>query len=198
MKKTESNASVIKWTSHGQDAILSINFIKLSPDLPTVKDSKIIRDFYRTQIAPSNGGLIQADIVDIRGIATVKCIFKISQQGGPMIYLASLTIPFDDYSYVVKVQAMEAGITGMRDAIILNKLLASGEIEMKDEKLEGWFADPYEITYRSGILMNKSDHQSYDIEFPDHPLTLVRTMIEQLQKEISFDPEIFKLAGFDK
>lgn len=197
-QEIESNPAVIKWLSPNQDAILSINFFNLKPDLPTIKNDKVIRDFYRAQLAPANGGLVQVDIVDIKGIAGVKSIFKIKQQDAPMVYLASITLPFENYSFVIKIQAIESGITGMRDAVILNKLIASGEVQIKGQETEGWFADPYDDSHCCGILMNKSEQQLYDSDFPDHPLSVNRSLIEQIQKDIFFEPEIFKISKFNR
>jgi hypothetical protein len=59
-----------------------------------------------------------------------------------MIYIASITIPFENCSFVIKIQANEVDVTGIRDSAILGKLMASGEVEFGDEGLINWFAIP--------------------------------------------------------
>ncbi len=53
-----------------------------------------------------------------------------------MAYIASITIPFENCSYVVKIQADEIGITGMRDALILDRLHKAGEVEIEEENIK--------------------------------------------------------------
>lgn len=194
----EDSASAIKWLSPNEDAVASINFIKLVPDLPAINDVNLLRDFYRSRLAQSNGGLIQVDIIKIHDIQSVKCIFKMRMDDGRMVYSASITIPFGNCSFVLKVQAAEGGITGMREAVITNKLLASNEIQFTGETIENWFSDPYDPTVRTGNLMNRSEQEIYDKDFPDHPLSIARNVIKDLEDGISFGPEIGKLKPFEK
>jgi hypothetical protein len=45
-----------------------------------------------------------------------------------MTYVGSLTIPFLDFSFVIKVQCEEKGATGIREAVLLDRRLESGEM----------------------------------------------------------------------
>ena len=62
----------------------------------------------------------------------IKTIFKFPQDPTGMTYLGSYTIPFKKYSYVIKIQAPELGVTGMRDSIIAAKFLATNEYSMTE------------------------------------------------------------------
>ena len=97
---------------------------------------------------------------------------------------------------MVKIQAAEVDITGVRDSFILNKLLNTGEITFDDNGLKNWFEDPYDPTIKEGTPMNKSEHEQYDAEFPQHPLSIARTLIKQAIHEIKFNPEINELSAF--
>ena len=107
-----------------------------------------------------------------------------------MTYIASLTFPFRTCSFVFKVQAAETGMTGMRDALIANKLIS--------ENMDSWSADPYDKDFMIGALMNKSEQDVYDSKFPDHPLTRARQIIKQIEMSLQWKPVIEKLPAFEK
>jgi hypothetical protein len=46
--------------------------------------------------------------------------------------------------------------------------------------------------------MNKSEQEIYDARFPNHHLSIARTLITQLEKELKWGHEIDKLPPFDK
>jgi hypothetical protein len=196
--KSKDNGSIIQWINPEQTIAVSVNFFDLPPDIPTVKNLEVLKDFYRTSISNIHGGLIQADLLKIQEIPSAKIIVKLPQESSGMTYLASLTIPFENCSFVLKVQCAEVGPTGMRDAVIADKLLASGEVKFGDNGLDNWFFDPYDKSYKSGTLMNLSEQEIYDSQFPDHPLTQARKWISNLEKHVTFSPEVKKLKKLNR
>lgn len=115
-----------------------------------------------------------------------------------MAYIASLTIPFKSCSFVVKVQAIEAGITGMRDAVIADRLIAEGTISIGETGFLNWFSDPYNDDFAGGVLMNKSEQDLYDEEFPDHPLSRARQLLEQIEQGLQWKPELESIPAFEQ
>ena len=115
-----------------------------------------------------------------------------------MVYLASLTIPFKNSSCVIKIQAPEIGLAGMRDSVIAHKLIQEGKISSGVNGYENWFCDPYDSDFKIGTLMNKSENPIYDVDFDNHPLTQARQLISQIEKGIEFKPKIEKLKLFTK
>ncbi|WP_299277219.1 hypothetical protein [uncultured Psychroserpens sp.] len=196
--KQQDNKTIKQWVNPEQSIALSLHFFDLEPDLPTIKNKDALRDFYRNQIVQHNGGLVLVDTTQLKTHSAVKTIFKIPQEPTGMVYLASLTIPFKTCSYVVKIQAPEIGMTGMRDTVIVDKLLGEGKISFGDDGIENWFSDPYDSSFTEGTLMNKSEDAIYDVDFQNHPLTLARQLIAQLEENIGFKPEIEKLIPFGK
>lgn len=194
----KNNSGIIQWINAEQTMALSVNFFDLQPDIPTSKNIEVLRDFYRTQIAAANGGLVEVELIQLNGIDVVRTIFKIPQEPSGMTYLASLTIPFKNYSYVVKIQAPEVGATGMRDSSIAMKLMSKGEISIGEEGYEGWAADPYDSEFKVGALMNKSEAVEYDEQFPNHPLSQVRQLLPKLEQEIHFSEAVLKTDKFKK
>lgn len=192
----DQRSSIIVYVNESESASLSVNYFAKQPDLPTAKDIEFLKSYYRELIYP-NGGLIETGFVTLNGITAVKAIFKIKQPAG-MAYVASVTIPFRDFSFVIKLQAIETGVTGMRDAVVTEKLLEKNEISVGDYGFENWFSDPYDKNITSGVLMNQSEQQQYDSEFPGHPLTIVREGINKIVSEIQFTNEVLNSAPFDK
>jgi len=194
--KVEENDSRIVWVNPEQSALISLNFFDLQPDLPTIKDVDFLRNFYRKNVISAKGGIIEVSLLDIHNTPSVKTILKIPQPESGMTYIASVTIPFENCSFVVKVQTAEVDITGVRDSFILSKLLGTGEITFDDNGIQNWFEDPYDPTIKEGTPMNKSEQEQYDAEFPHHPLSVARALIIQAVQKIKFNPEINDLSDF--
>ncbi|WP_106914846.1 hypothetical protein [Chryseobacterium aurantiacum] len=196
--KLSEDEDAVRWVNPQQSALIVLHFFDKEPDLPTAKDLDYLKKFYRNIAATSNGGTIETDILHIHDIPAVKTIIKIPQQETGMVYIASLTIPFENCSYVVKIQANEIGITGMRDAVILSRLMETGEVELDEETMTNWFEDPYDADFKQGTPMNKSELEKYDPEFPEHPLSVARYLIKKIAAEMVFDPTIKELPSFKK
>lgn len=41
-----------------------------------------------------------------------------------------------------------------------------------------FFRDPYDENYKEGFLMNVSEDESMDEQFPDHPLSMLRKYVK--------------------
>lgn len=155
--------------------VASFHFFDLPPDLAAVPDAAglaVLRQGYRDALA-GHGGIVSVEPVEISSIKSIAAIFKLMQNPSGMTYVASLTIPFRDCSFVVKLQCPELGITGMRDTAIFAKL--SSELEFDDKgRPQGWMKDPYLSACDSSARYNLSDQAQYDADFPDHPLSRAR------------------------
>ncbi|MBC8136664.1 MAG: hypothetical protein H8F28_12315 [Fibrella sp.] len=113
-----------------------------------------------------------------------------------MTFIGSLTLPFRDLSYVVKVQCAEEGVTGIRDAVVLDKMLEAGEIEFSGGKMQGWMQDPYDPAVNAPLMRNLSEDIRYDVDFPDHPLSRLRSILGRVQVSLHLAPEIKNAPPF--
>jgi hypothetical protein len=115
-----------------------------------------------------------------------------------MVYVGSLTLPFADFSFVIKVQCAEFEVSGLRDAIVMERLLAEGKVTLDPETkaIRGWSCDPYDPAFKATLLCHKSDEEAYDTEFPDHPLTEMRKHIATILSTIAADDEVLHSAKF--
>ena len=125
---------------------------------------------------------------DIDFIGRDTRVFEICQQvrkqwPSGMTYLGALTLPFEAFSFVVKVQCEERGTTGLREAVLLDRRLAAGDQPtIKDGRmhLPGWNPDAAE----------------HDAMFPTHPVSRARRVLDHLRRTLVIDPSLAKLPGF--
>lgn len=191
-KVTEEDG-IIRWVNQERTAVVTINYFDLVPDIPTRdRDVNVLRSFFRNSINKANGGLLAAELYQLQGFDVIKTIFKIPQEPNGRQYIGSLTLPFSTCSFVLKVHAIEAGITGFRDTMVADELLRGGNFDLAD-----WDCDPYDKDLKTGLLMNLSEAEKYDVEYPDHPLSIVRNMLNQIEKGFQADPALKKLRFFN-
>jgi hypothetical protein len=179
------------WAHPSLPARLSLHFFDLPPDLPaTLPDLTALRQHYRQSLSQQGGGLLEVSYDAQPATPVVRTIFKVPAQPQGLLYAGSLIVPFRDCSYVIKVQAREAGATGLRETVVAEQLLQRGQLQLTDAGLENWAADPYDPTFTAGNLMNQSEQPEYDAPFPDHPLSLVRRTLRTAAASLQLQPEL--------
>ena len=189
--KVKEDDTIIQWVNPEKTIAVSINYFEMIPDLPTIRDVSVLRSFYRNLVNKANGGLLAAELYKQQEFDVIKTLFKIPQQPRGMTYIGSLTIPFSTCSFVLKVHAVEPGMTGIREAMVADKLLRTGNFDMAD-----WDCDPYDKDLKTGVVMNMAEAENYDAEFPNHPLSQVRNLLNQIEKGFQGDPALKKLRFF--
>jgi hypothetical protein len=190
---TETSSSVIKWQNDIPDG-MSLNFFDLEPDIPaSLNNVSVLQEKLWLEMKAQGVGLVSLEIVDIAGVSALKQIVKIPipNQSNGLIYLASFTIPFALFSYVIKFQCQEWGPTGVRDSIIGNQALAAGQIKLGsgNGKIQGW--TPY-----LNSDMNLAEKEEYDAMFLQHPLSRARRYLKNTQASIRIDTELMHVPKF--
>lgn len=125
-------------------------------------------------------------------------MFKLPQEPSGMTYLASFIIPFENCSYVMKIQAAETGFTGLREAMVANTIMAEKSLSNNEMLPKGWWQDPYDASITSGVLMNMAEAEKYDGTFPEHPLSQARKLQEQIARDIVFKDDLKNLPKFTR
>jgi len=74
----------------------------------------------------------------------------------------------------------ERGMTGERDALIMELMRREGKVILGENCLDGWFYDPYDKDSTRSYMMNLSEQAQYDAAFPDHPLSQCRKFIRYI------------------
>ena len=179
--------------------VLSVHYFPIPPDIVApLNDIKTLRDSYRSGANQAGAGLISADILTAGGVPAVKTLLKFPQEPTGMTYVGSISMPFRDFSYVVKVQCFEVGMTGAREAVVMAHLLQEGKAEIDPEKnrLKGWSTDPYDPEQEFPNMPNMAEDEQWDGEFAGHPLTRVRRHLEKLLDTLDLDDELFEAEPF--
>ena len=129
------------------------------------------------------GEVVETGIEKVASLSVVRIIGKVPQTPTGNTYVESYTVPFRDFSYVVKIQCEERGITRVRETVLLAKGLASGELEVDD----------------SGTTIGNwaPEDAIYDDDFPDHPLSRCRRSLQMIASSISLPEEIRLLPKFE-
>ena len=172
------------WRTASGDGI-GLYYFPLPPDIDADIDSvDEVRAFYRRGIQAAGGGVIEIERLEADGCKAIRTIFKIPQSSG-MAYLGSLTLPFRDFSYVIKIQCTDQGISGTREAIVLDALLKSGAVTPGESgQMQGWTSDPYEQSTTGASARNRSESDEYDAQFPNHPLSRIRQVLTHVQRTL--------------
>jgi hypothetical protein len=164
------------WFGDGTiDIILSEHFFALPPDLPGM-DLDLLRSSYETWMAQAeeeDGRTARVVEVNVDPIGPVVRVVVRLPLPDRYLFVGSLTIPLAGCSWVVKLQAVEGSITGLREALAADRALKELGIQSFQE-LKGTF-DPY-------------DRQWDDIA-PGDPLTSVRHYLDRLEASLQFGSE---------
>ena len=105
----EMDGARVWWNSVGDG--IGLYYFAMPPDIKADLGSiNDVRKFYRNSSATRGLGIIEVETPQVDGCLAVRTVFKSPQQPTGMTYIGSITLPFRDFSYVLKVQCMETGI----------------------------------------------------------------------------------------
>ncbi len=162
---------------------LGLYLFTVPPDLPPARTADELRTFYARSLEASGGRLVETAGLTVGGCAAVRIIFKTPQQPSGMTYVGSVTIPFRDFSFVVKVQCEERGTTGLREAVLLDRLLQAGSV-------------PSVSGGRTKLPVREPDSEEFDAEFPGHPVSRVRKVLRRVCGSLVVKPGVAGSPGF--
>jgi hypothetical protein len=179
--------------------LLSLHYIAAPPEVPAhLTDMAALRDAYRHGLAKAGAAMVSCDVFAVGKLDCLMLLFKSPRQPAGMVYVGSVTLPFEDFSFVIKIQCAEGEQTGVRDAMVLDALMQQGVVFFDEETqvLSGWAADPYDPSFTAPLLSNRSDDPIFDGNFPDHPLTHVRAYFDHILSTLWADEEVMVSPRF--
>lgn len=182
---TEREAGV--WTD-GQGLVLSVHFFGLVPDLPAPLDRPDrLREGLARSVAQAGAGLIEAAFATVDTVPAVRQLVKVPlSDGHGQAFIGSWTVPRAGCSTVVKAQAAEGPMTGLREAVVLGRVGP-----------ERYFAPhPYAPDVAGRLPYHVADLEEWDGEFPDHPLTRVREALARIVPTVTLDEGFKSLPPF--
>ena len=155
---------------------------------------------FRLMTAQQGAGLVEFSVITVDGYPALRTIVKTiqdQQTGWGRSYLGAIHIPFQDFSFLLKAQSQELGMTGVRETVVLDRLLGAGRLRFRFEQdgtpaprrilgpadMHGWLVDAADPTPLH-LARNVAEDPQYDSEFPDHPLSEVRAFLNRVHPSI--------------
>ena len=77
----------------------------IAADLASIDD---VRSFYRRATENVGIGILEVERLSVGGCMAIRTLFKAPQEPTGRTYLGSITLPFRDFSYVLKVECPES------------------------------------------------------------------------------------------
>ncbi len=163
---------------------LGIYYFPLPPDLPANASSvNELADFYQSMLGESGGKLVELSVIVTGGCSAIRTILSVPQQPSGRSYVGSLTLPFRDFSFVVKCQCMEIGLTGAKEALLFDRSLAEERATKAEDSL-------------SKLPGLDSDAERHDEEFPDHPVARARRVLDHVAQSLVVADDVRDLPNF--
>jgi len=95
-------------------------------------------------------------------------------------YHISLMIPYGRTGWSISLRAKEEGTTGFREAVLTDRFLHEAGSDLDEDALGL-------IMHR---VMTEGMAEQWDPEFPDHPLSVVRSAVARIEETITFHPDV--------
>jgi len=161
---------------------VGLYFFPRKPDLPAVASAERLLEFYAAQMG-NRLQVVECRVLPLDGVRSIWLIAKgLDEQTRGAVYLGSLTIPFRDFSFVIKIQCHEQGVTGVREALLLDEALRNGTGRIEGDRfvLGGW----------------SFDDEQFDDRLPQHPLSRVRRELRHIASSVRIEPSVRDAARF--
>jgi hypothetical protein len=170
------------WHTGAGDA-LGLYFFARQPDIPSGLASTLqLRESYASRLG-DKFRVIECRVQALDGVSAVGLIVGgLDPQTGGSVYIGSLTLPFRDFSYVIKMQTYERGDTGLRETMLIDRALGNGTGSIQD----GLFV-PNDWSF---------DDEQFDSLVPDHPLPRLRREIKSLAQSVKIAEQVKRKAAF--
>jgi hypothetical protein len=163
---------------------LGVCYFPVQPDLPANAGAvEELAAFYRRLLGDSGGKLVECRVVVAGGCPAVRTILSAPQQPSGRTYVGSLTVPFRDFSFVLKCQCPEHGPTGLKAALLFDRSRAANE----PMTVEGG---------RFHIPGFDVDDPRHDAEFPNDPVARARRVLDHVAGSLAVAAEVRQLPGF--
>lgn len=147
---------------------------------------------WRDRIPKSNReGLCLLDLGAVTcksSLQFIRTIEKKPMQPHGMAYQGTLTL-VDLAFFRLTMWFFERGVTGMRDAVLMDQFMAGGTFDPELEDWGGWWVDPHGFGKQTPLMQNWGEDERFDAQFPEHPLSQLRSYLRKLEESLSFDPD---------
>jgi hypothetical protein len=174
------------WHSPEGDGI-GLFLFPIPPDLPeNAATFDEFKDRLWKALGDSQAKLVQIGIPVINDCPAVEQIVKIRQEPHGFTYVGSIIIPFEEFSFVLKVQCLEYGTAGVREAVLMARAVQNGTVSLT-------------LTENESVTIAgewNPDDERHDSTFPDHPLSRVRRILSEVTASLQIDSAVKRHPGF--
>lgn len=151
-----------------------------------------VYSIYEEECTRNRGVIVSFEITEIATVPTVCGVFKYRSPKNPraMAYVGILFVALPDCAYQINIESMELGDTGLRECLAMMLCDKAGKWwpgrDQPPRHIESWDEVEAEMANTPAPLL-PSDDEEYDAVVKDHPLSLVRKTMRQLQANLRFD-----------
>ncbi|PBC67530.1 hypothetical protein BX265_8139 [Streptomyces sp. TLI_235] len=175
------------WTDE-RGVVLSVHYFPVVPDLaaPLAEGERLRRELARFT-ARAGAGLIEASVGELAGMPALRQLVKVRRPvGHGQVFVGSWTVPRQSCSVVLKVQAAEGPVSGMREAVVVDRVGPDAYVR----------PHPYDPELAGPMPWHVADLPEWDAHFPGHPLTLVRETLARVAAGVVLDERFRALPPF--
>jgi stress response protein SCP2 len=173
--------------------VMQIVAIDLVPDLPApLRDLPALRRGLALTYARSGGALVECQAIQLDGVPAVRQILKIKFPNQPsgLVFTGILLAPKANGAVILKAQCPEYGTTGMREAMTMARVGPQAFF------IPSPFAPDVDLQAMGGLPSNVADRPEYDAQFPQHPLTRLRALLDRMQATARVNDSFKSLSPF--
>lgn len=184
--QVDSNERTTTWQDQDLDSL------SLTPGVGPLdrNDLTRLREQCRGIVIRRGAGLVEANVIPTRRSSAAAMIMK-RLDGTGFVFTTIIQFSDPDPPSLWVVATRERGVTGTREAVVTQRKITNGELTLQSYQ-DTWAQDPYDPTFRgedSRNLRYMSDDESFDSEFPNHPLSKARRMIRELVEMMNREGE---------
>jgi hypothetical protein len=179
----EQRANDLCWVTPTGDAVRLRILAGPPPWTFDLTDLPGAAEFLSREAEGLGGVMLSLDVEEVRGLELLRGVFKyrapVAGSLG-MYYVGLLILPFQDYRVQVNVESMEHGTTGVREALVYALTRKKGglapEADAPVQKVNS-MDEVFAQIAAAPVRRSPADDEQYDATFPDHPLSIVRSLL---------------------
>jgi hypothetical protein len=171
------------WTAPGCEVELTQSALDRPLD---PADVERFRNEQRRIAIEKGRGIISADVLFARGIPLTEVITK-ARDGTGYDYVGTITAADASHTYTIRVTTHPGTLTGVREALVSAALIPMGELRLPKQtgRIIAFLGDPYDAAWDEDALNAITDDERLDVLFPDHPLSRLRALLDQIGNSIT-------------
>ncbi|MDB5388106.1 MAG: hypothetical protein JWM11_3752 [Planctomycetaceae bacterium] len=182
----ETTENRVTWSNAAGDS-LTKRFSPGAPKMPGLFRSQDLAAYYAEQVSNAGGAVLSVDLVHVKGTSVSRMLFKAPHSEGILGFVGSLTLAYRNFSFSIRIQAVERPGDEARaeHAMAFLKMSYPSDTDLRPL----WFGEsvPAEDTT---LRRCQADDDVWDIEFPEHPLSRIRKEFARLLPTLQISRDV--------